>query len=262
METIKKTLAILLAVLMIAACMTGCGQKETSDKAYVQGNGKLLVGITEYPPMDYKNENGEWIGFDADLCNMIGEKLGVEVEFVVLSNWGQKFQELDTKNVDMLCNGMTITEEATLNSSVTNAYAKNAQVLVMNADVIGNYKDTDSIKDLAFAVENGSAGQALLTDLGITNMTALQDQAAALMEVAAGTSEACVVDLTIANAMTGEGTSYDFLASGLALSSEEFGISFRKGSDLTAEINKILADLKADGTLAALGEKYNVALAD
>jgi len=219
------------------------------------------VGITDYAPMDYKDENGEWTGFDAEFARLVAKELGVEVEFFLLSDWGQKFYELETNNIDCVWNGMTITEEALLNASVSDPYVVNAQVIVMKADVVGNYPDTDSIKGLNFAVESGSAGEAALTDLGITDYIALQDQTTALMEVKAGTADACVIDITMANAMTGEGTNYADLASGISLTSEEYGVAFRKDSDITAEFNKIMAKLIADGTLQALADKYQLTLA-
>jgi len=211
--------------------------------------------------MDYKDDNGEWTGFDAEFARLVAAELGVEVEFFVIADWGQKFYELETKNIDCVWNGMTITEEALLNASVSDPYVVNAQVIVMKADAVGNYPDTDSIKGLNFAVESGSAGEAALTDLGITDYIALQDQTTALMEVKAGTADACVIDITMANAMTGEGTNYADLASGISLTSEEYGVAFRKDSDITAEFNKIMAKLIADGTLQALADKYQLTLA-
>ena len=257
----KKMIALMLAILMTLTLFAGCGAKEGSDLAYVKKNGKLIVGITDYAPMDYKDENGEWTGFDAEFARLVAAELGVEVEFFVIADWGQKFYELETKNIDCVWNGMTITEEALLNASVSDPYVINAQVIVMKADVVGNYADVDSIKGLAFAVESGSAGEAALVDLGITDYTALQDQTSALMEVAAGTADACVIDITMANAMTGEGTSYADLAPGISLTSEEYGIAFRKDSDITAKVNEIMAKLMADGTLQALADKYQLTLA-
>ena len=258
----KKMFALILAVLLMAACFAGCGgSKEDSDLAYVKDKGTLIVGITDYAPMDYKDENGEWTGFDAEFARLVGEKLGVEVEFIEI-NWDNKFFELETKNIDCIWNGMTITEEVNLNTNCSDAYVVNAQVVVMPADKVDAYPDTDSLADVLFAVEKGSAGEAALTDLGITGYTAVEDQAGALMEVAAGTADACVIDITMANAMTGEGTSYASLAAGIALTSEEYGIGFRKDSDLTAEVNKIMDELMADGTLTALAEKYSLTLAE
>jgi polar amino acid transport system substrate-binding protein len=258
----KKFIAMLLALMMVLSCFAACAAEPKTDSEYIKKNGKLIVGITDYAPMDYKDENGEWTGFDAEFARLFAEELGVDCEFFVISDWGKKFLELETKQIDAVWNGMTITEEAQLNSSVSDPYVINAQVLVMKADVVGNYADAASLKNLTVAVENGSAGQSAAEEAGITNIIATQDQAAALMEVAAGTSDACVIDITMANAMTGEGTSYADLASGLALTSEEYGVSFRKESDLTAKFNEFMDKLQADGTLQALADKYSLTLAN
>ena len=258
----KKSIAWILTVIMMLALLTGCGSKSAkSDTEYVKKNGKLIVGITDYEPMDYKDENGEWTGFDAEFARMFAKELGVDCEFFVIADWGQKFFELDSKNIDAVWNGMTITEEARLNASVSDPYVINAQVVVMKTDAVANYPDTDSLKGLTFAVESGSAGEDALKELGIDGYVAVQDQAKAVMEVAAGTADACVIDITMANAMTGEGTSYADLTSGIALTSEEYGIAFRKDSDLTAKVNEITKKLIADGTLPALAEKYSLTLA-
>ena len=256
----KKMITLMLALLMLAGCLAGCGADSSSDLEYIQKKGTLVVGITDYAPMDYKDENGEWTGFDAEFAELFAEELGVDVEFFVLADWSKKFYELETKNIDVIWNGMTITDEVELNTSCSNPYVINAQVLVTKSDVVGNYADTESLKGLTFAVENGSAGQEALEAIGITDYVAVQDHAAALMEVAAGTSEACVVDITMANAMTGEGTSYADLTAGISLTSEEYGVGFRKDSDVTAKFNEIMAKWMNDGTLDALAEKYDLTL--
>ena len=285
----KKIIAMLLVLLLTLSCFTACGtapnadQADTtdpnasttdataddtqtadggSDLAFVQGNGKLVVGITDYEPMDYKDANGEWTGFDAEFARLFAEELGVECEFFVLADWGKKIFELDSKNIDCVWNGMTITDEILLTSSVSDPYVVNAQVVVMKADAVDSYADFESMKDLTFAVESGSAGEAALTEAGVTKYVAVQDQGAAVMEVAAGTSDACVIDITMANAMTGEGTSYDNLTYKVRLTEEEYGVSFRKGSDLTDKFNAFMAERKADGTLQALADKYSLTLAN
>ena len=259
----KKIIALALAVLLVATLFAGCGAKETSDLKTIEKNGKIVIGITDYAPMDYKDENGEWTGFDAEFAELFAAELGVDCEFFVIADWGKKFYELETKNIDAIWNGMTITEEVKLNTNCSDPYVINAQVLVMKANVIDQYDSTDKLSDLTFAVENGSAGQSAVVDLGIaeSQIIAVQDQAAALMEVAAGTSEACVIDITMANAMTGEGTNYADLAPGISLTSEEYGVAFRKDSDLTAKFNDFMAKLIADGTLQALADKYQLTLA-
>lgn len=269
----KKILALVLAGLMLfsfAACGTPAdnnGETEpaetqaaaNSDLAYIKDKGNLIVGITDYAPMDFKDENGEWTGFDAEFALIAGEKLGVEVEFIEI-DWDNKFFELDAKSIDCIWNGMTITTEAKENASVSNAYVKNAQVVVMKADMLDTYATADSLATLSFAVESGSAGEEAAKENSL-DYTAVLTQADALKEVKSGAADACIIDITMANAMTGEGTSYANLGYSLELTSEEYGIACREGSDLTAALNDIMAELKADGTLQGLAEKYELTLA-
>ena len=259
----KKFIALVLALVLMASCFAGCsGNASGSDLEYIQNKGKLVVGITDYAPMDYKDENGEWTGFDAELARLFAAELGVECEFFIIADWSKKVFELDSKNIDVIWNGMTINEELLKTTSCSDPYVVNAQVLVMKADKLASYPDAASIKNLTIAVENGSAGEQAAKDAGCTNLVAVQDQAAALLEVAAGTSDACVVDITAANAMTGAGTSYSDLGVGFSLTSENYGIGFRKGSDVTAKLNAFLDALKENGKLQELATKYELTLAD
>lgn len=260
----KKVLALILAALMVAACFVGCGKKvdeNATDAEYVKAKGKLIVGITDYAPMDYKDDNGEWTGFDAEFARLFAKELDVEIEFFVIANWGNKFIELTDKNIDCVWNGMTITDEAKLNASVSNPYVLNAQVVVAKADKIADIKTAADLVNLKVAVEDGSAGQKAAQAANVANIIAKQDQAGALLEVKAGTADACVIDITMARAMTGEGTDYADLAAGISLTEEEYGVAFRKDSDLTAKFNTFMEKLLNDGTLENLAKKYNLTLA-
>ena len=261
MKRMIALMLVVIAMLSLVACGGTPAQTETpsSDLAYVQEKGKLIVGITDYAPMDYKDENGQWTGFDAEFAQMFAEEIGVEVEFFVLADWGKKFFELDAKNIDVIWNGMTINEDVTLNTNCSDPYVVNAQVVVAKADAVDGIT-TENLKDLTVAVESGSAGEDAAKALGC-KIVAVQDQGAAVMEAAAGTSDACVIDITMARAMTGEGTSYESLAIGVSLTEEFYGVGFRKGSDITAKFNEYMAKAMTDGSLDVLAEKYNLALA-
>ena len=276
----KKWIALLLAALMVfslAACASETktqddtqsqtedtsaetdAEAETdadavtdadSDLAYVQGKGTLIVGITDFAPMDYQ-ENGEWIGFDADMAKAFAESLGVEAQFVEI-NWDTKAMELDGKNIDCVWNGMTLTEEVLATMDCSNAYCNNAQVVVVKSDVADQYATAEDCMDLNFAVESGSAvAQGY-------NYIAVDTQADALMEVSAGTSDACIIDLLMAGAMIGEGTSNADLVHTVELTTEEYGVGFRKGSDLVAALNEFFAASYADGSMMACAETYGV----
>ena len=255
----KKMTALLLAALMVlsmAACASKPAETAESDLAYIQDKGTLVVGITDFAPMDYQNESGEWVGFDADLARAFAESLGVKVEFVEIV-WDNKVLELDSKTIDCVWNGMTLTPEVLNSMACSEAYCNNAQVVVVKADVADKYQTADSLSELAFAVEAGSAGEAAVKELGIEPV-AVQSQAAALMEVKAGTADACVIDLLMAGAMIGEGTSYPDLTYTVALTSEEYGVGFRSGSDLAAKFNEFYKAAYADGTVMEIANQYGV----
>ncbi|MBE7032978.1 MAG: transporter substrate-binding domain-containing protein [Ruminococcaceae bacterium] len=259
----KKILAIMLVLMLAVAMFAACEKQQDAakDSANIEKDGKIVVGITEYAPMDYKDDNGEWTGFDAEFTREFAKSLDVEVEFVVI-DWESKFDELNAGSIDCIWNGMTITDEVKEKTNCSVPYAKNKQVLVMKADVVANYQDEASLKNLSVAVEQGSAGEGVANDLGLTNIVPVTAQTDALLEVKAGTSQACIIDMTMAQAMTGEGTDYADLAMGILLKDEEYGIAFRKGSDMTEKINAFIEESKANGFLAGLSEKYGVEITE
>ena len=283
----KKILALLLALCMIFA-LAACGEAEStasdapeseapaseapaeespaeespaaeSDLAYVQDKGTLIVGITEFEPMDYQDENGEWIGFDADLAKAFAESLGVDVVFQVI-DWDNKVMELDGKAIDVVWNGMTLTDEVLAAMECSNAYCNNAQVVILPAADAESYPDAASMADLQFAVESGSAGEDMAIENGF-NYTPVVDQATAVLEVSSGTCQAAIIDSLMAAAMVGEGTSYADLTYTISLNSEEYGVGFRKGSDLASALNDFFATAWADGTMQTLADTYGVSAA-
>ncbi len=256
MKTMKKIFALILAVAVLMT-MAACGSKPIAqtDSEYVAEKGKLTVGITDFAPMDYQ-ENGEWVGFDADMAKLFAESLGVAVEFVVI-DWDLKATELENKSIDCVWNGMTLTDGVKAAMSTSVPYCNNAQVVVVPADVAENYTTEVSLAELTVAVEAGSAGEEMAVEKGL-NFISVADQGTALLEVSSGTADAAIIDLLMAGAMIGEGTSYENLAYTVALNSEEYGVGFRKGSDLTEKLNEFFATTYADGTMRQIAEIYGV----
>ena len=280
----KKFLSLALALTMcasLAACSNGAsssgntsGSESTSgsgagsssqaesDMQYVKDKDTLVVGITNFEPMDYQDENGNWIGFDADMAKAFAESLGVDVEFQEI-NWDYKVMELNAKNIDCVWNGMTINDEVKAAMSVSDPYCLNAQVLVVPADKADQFQSVEDLEGLTVAVESGSAGEDAAQALGLTTVP-VQKQSDTLMEVSAGTSDAAVIDLLMAGAMIGEGTSYADLTYTLnlneaqGLESEEYGVGFRQGSDLTEAYNEFWASAVADGSALETANTYGV----
>ena len=273
----KKIIALLLALAMVFA-FAACAEKDTpapssgsnltnvdpnastntaqSDMEYVKGKGALIVGITNFAPMDYPDANGEWIGFDADMAKAFAAHLGVDVVFQEI-DWDNKVFELDGKTIDVVWNGMTLTDAVKAAMETSKPYCNNAQVVIVNAAVADKYQTVESLADLTFAVEAGSAGQEQAAANNLTYIEVL-DQATALLEVKSGTADAAIIDSLMAGAMVGEGTDYADLTYTVGLNSEEYGVGFRKGSDLAAELNKFFAAAYADGSMQACAETYGV----
>lgn len=233
-----------------------------SDLAYIQSNGKMVIGYTVYEPMNYTDADGNFTGFDTELATAVCGKLGVEPEFVEI-NWDTKVVELDAKSIDCIWNGMTLTDDIMANTATTKAYAKNAQVVVVKDGT--DYSSTADLVGKTVVAEAGSAGEAAIEgdeNLVQADYVSKSVQTDCLMEVAAGTADAAVLDLTLANAMIGEGTDYASLKIVDELNAEEYGVAFRKGSDAAAAVDAAFDELKADGTMQALADKYDLALAD
>jgi len=198
----KKIIASLLCLTMVFS-MTACGGKNSdSDVDYIKDKGTLVVGITDFEPMDYKDDSGEWVGFDADMAKMVGESLGVDVEFVEI-DWDNKIMELKSKNIDVVWNGMTLTDEVKNSMECTNAYCSNGQVIVT-----ADESKLDDPSKLTFAVEAGSAGEAVAEERRIQCQFRSIAGRCPDGKLHLVHRMRQIIDLLMASAMIGEGTSY------------------------------------------------------
>lgn len=244
------------------AASTADSAAADSDLAYLQNKGKMTIGYTVYEPMNYTDESGTFTGFDTELATAVCEKLGVEPDFVEI-NWDTKETELAAKSIDCIWNGLTLTDDREENMACTKPYVKNAQVVVVKDGT--DYTSTADLADKTVVAEAGSAGEAAIQgdeNLSKADYVSKSVQTDCLMEVAAGTADAAVLDLTLANAMIGAGTDYASLKIVDELNAEEYGVAFRKGSDAAAAVDAAFDELKADGTMQALADKYDLALAE
>lgn len=249
----KKLLVFILSIFLIGV-MTGC--QRGSDSKEVKDAGKLIVGVTDCEPMNYKVD-GEWTGFDTEFAKLFAEELGVEVEFVEIE-WANRYDLLKEYEIDCIWNGMTMDELQQIDISVSDGYVKNSQILVMKADKISYFEDGYSIQNLLFACENGSAGQICIQRDGLeTNVYETQHQA--LESVAKGMTDAAVVDYTFAQKVVGVGKTYSTLATGFPFSDEVYCVGFRKDSNLTGMLNKFISEHK-DKELLELANKYDLTL--
>lgn len=260
----KKIFAI-AAAAGLALSLTGCGNTTStststdSDLKYIQDNGTMKIGYTVMAPLNYTDADGNFVGFETEFSAAVCEKLGVQPEYVEI-NWDSKEVELNSKNIDCIWNGMTITDERKETMSISTPYLANRQALVVKAENADKYKDTlDGAKVIA---EAGSAGAELMaSDESFANAvtTEVASQATALMDVAAGTSDVAVIDFVMAAGSVGEGTDFaDLVIVDKGYESEEYGIAFRKGSDVTEAVNAAITELVEDGTMKTIADKYKL----
>ena len=255
----KKALFVFLAILMLIP-LAACGGKDSDDWAYIKDKGKLIIGITEYEPMNYY-ENGTLVGFDTEFAEAVCTKLGVTPEFIII-NWDTKETELAAKKIDCIWNGLTVTQERKKNIGFSDSYLRNEQVVVIRTADAALYSSAASLAGKTVVAETESAGEAAIeADLKSSTYVAVDAQSKALLEVKAGTAEAAVIDLTMANAMTGPGTEYSDLAivTGIKMQPEEYAIGFRLNSSCIATFNETVSGLVRDGTLRTLANKYDLA---
>ena len=265
MKKMAKLLALLLAAALAAAFTAGCGPSggaKDGDFKYLKSKNEIIIGYTVYAPMNYTDDQGTFTGFDTELSTIVSGKLGVKPKYVEI-DWDTKEVELNAKSIDCIWNGLTITDDRKANMAITAPYIKNAQVVVMKSDAA--YTDTGSLAGKTVCAEAGSAGaEAIEEDENLKKATyvAKEVQTACLLEVASGTADAAILDLTLAKAMTGDGTDYAGLAIKDRLATEYYGVAFRKDSDVCAKVNDIFAALKKDGTLKRLADKYGLDLSE
>ena len=248
----KKLIAILVALTLVIVAVVGLVGCNT------RGENELIIGYTLYAPMNYM-EDGKFVGFDTEFAEMACKELGYTPKFQLI-DWDNKVSELKTKKIDLIWNGMTITDELKENIAISDPYMENKQVIVVKKDNASKFSDIASVLTAAsIAVESGSAGESVATDNNYDgNLNSMQAQSDCLLEVKAQRSEIAIIDITMAKAMTGEGTDYsDLTYIDVGFESEEYGIGMRKeDTELLAALNAIIAKYKTDGTFDALVAKY------
>lgn len=272
MKKIRKIMLLALVAAITMAFLAGCSSNADSDYKYIKDKGSLVIGITQYPPMNFYDEDGKLVGFDTEFAEAVCAKLGIKAEFIEI-NWDSKEVELEAKNIDCLWNGMCITEERKVNMSISDPYMNNEQALVMKA----NREDEimKSVDGLTLTAEAGSTGEGKvdgsIKDDGSEDISAKEyfancnyvpsdSMAKALMEVKSGTADLAIVDGILALYNVGPGTDFEDLVTNndINFGDQQLGIAFRKGSDMTEKVNKAIKEVIEDGTLKTLAAKYGL----
>lgn len=258
----KKIIALLLAVMMLGA-VAGCGEKDTESKAdTVDKKETIVVGYTIYQPMNYEDESGELIGYDTELAKNVFEDLGYDVMFQEIV-WESKYTDLNSGAIDCIWNGFTCNTadddgiQRSEKVDFSYNYMENRQVVVAKSD--SGIKSAADLSGKLAAGESGSAGETYAKSFEGVSFKGFTKQTECLTEVKAGTVDFAVVDAQLAKSYAGKGDYADLaIVDELSSDVEYYAIGFKKGSELTAKVNEQLEKLGADGTIAALAEKYGV----
>ena len=258
-------MSLVMALALFAGCTpagnTPAGDTAKGDYEVIKNAGQMIIGITEYEPMNYYDADGKLIGFDTEYAEAVCEILGVTAEFRVI-NWKTKETELAAGNIDCIWNGLTVTEERKEDMDFTTPYLTNKQCVVISKANADKFTTAESLAGAILTAESGSAGEtAILADANLSKatFTGAESQKSALVALAAGNADAAVVDITLAAASVGEGSYADLMMlEDIELVDEQYAIGFRVGSDLTAKVNEATYTLIDNGTLASLAEKYEL----
>ncbi|MBR3968819.1 MAG: transporter substrate-binding domain-containing protein [Clostridia bacterium] len=246
----KKIIALLMVVAMVF-CFAGCGAKET-----------VVVGYTEYAPMNYFDENNNLVGFDTELATAVFENLGYEVVFQKIE-WDNKYTDLNAGTIDCVWNGFTCNTAD--DDGVARAdkvdfsynYMENRQVIVVKKD--SGIAKAEDLKGKTAAAENGSVGADYAATFEGVTIKGCTKQTDCLMEVNALTADFAVLDAQLAKTYCGKGNYADLMiVDDLSSDVEYYAIGFKKDSELTAKVNEQLVKLAEDGTIKTIAEKYEV----
>lgn len=250
-RVIPLVLACLLCLSLLSACQT-------------PGEEKLICGITKFEPMNYLDENGDWTGFDTEFAKLVGEKLNMTVEFQEI-DWDGKYSELESGAINCIWNGFTgnASDDGKPRSEsvdLSYGYMLNQQCVVVKADRADEFNSLDALTGKKAAAESGSAGaeaaKEAIGDAG--EFIGVTAQTNAFTEVKAGAVDCAVVDILLAEKLVGTGDFADLVIADIEMESEIYAIGFKKGSALTAKVNKAMKELYDDGTLEELAKKYGL----
>lgn len=261
----RKMNRLIVTAVMATALFAGCGQGDgekdfvlkqgQSDLEYVKEKGTLVVGITDFAPMDYKNGE-QWTGFDYELAGKFAESLGVTMELEEI-DWDKKTELLEKGSIDCIWNGMTMTEELQETISCSDPYLSNAQVVVMKSTEQEKYQSMEDAQHLLFAVESGSTGEAILKEKKY-RYSVYDTQKEALESVSSKKTDATVIDVIMAEYYTGEDSEFDDLGFEVSLNDEKICVGFREDSDLTDQANEFLREVYENGMMNSLAQKYGI----
>ncbi len=254
----KKVLSVLFSIILLTfglSVFSACGADNSNDWNEIKEKGKFVVGCTIFKPITYQ-EGDEWKGFDVELAQAVGDVLDLDVEFQIIK-WDNKIIELNSKSIDCIWNGMTISDELLNATSVSAAYMKNRQVVIVSKDNVEKYNTQEKLSEARLVAESGSAGAGFGAEVS-SRFTPVATQLDIFTNIINNTADAGILDSVLAGYYLTESAYQNLTMVDVGFSEEEYGIAFRKGSPLKDKVNEALKQLWGDGTIQEIGEKYGL----
>ena len=261
----KKIVVIALALFILVG-FTGCSKKNNSSSSEpanaveaLKARGVFVLGLDDsFPPLGYRNDDNEIVGYDIDLAKEVAKRMGVKFKAQPI-DWDAKEMELETGKIDCIWNGFTITEDRKKVLSMTFAYLDNEQVLVVRKN--GSIKTLDDMRGRVVGFQSGSSAQEAIDEnpefkKSLADIISFKENITALNDLKVGGVDGVVMDSVVANySLTQTGEPFEIVANSLA--NEEYGIGFRKKEpELRDEVERILKEMTADGTVAKISTKW------
>ena len=255
----KRIALALLCVLLVAGAVFAGGARERAPN-------RLVVGVTLFPPMNFQDEQGNWTGFDTEFALLVGERLGLEVEFQII-DWSRKFLELRAGTINAIWNGMTANvvdaqtgRQRYEDVDFTYVYMLNQQAVVIRSARAGEFQSTEDLVGKIVAAEAGSAGATIATNAvgesgSLIGTTAQIDT---FIEVNSGAVDFAMVDVILAEQMAGRGDLTDLMIAPIEMPAEVYAIGFSQGSPMVARVNEVIVSLYDSGELHRIAEKYGL----
>ena len=255
-----KRIVGLILIIAMAACMapalSACNKNDSP---------KLICGVTEYEPISFRDDKGNWTGFDTEFALLVGEKLGMKVEFQLIE-WGNKFMELDSKSIDAIWNGFTATANEPDGTpridlyDMSYSYMLNTQCVVVKSDRAGEFTSTESLAGKTIAAEAGSAGETKAKELvtGSGTIIGVPAMINSFLEVKSGAVDGALIDVILAKQIAGSGDYTDLVIADIDLGDEVYAVGFRKGDEMRDKVNRAMKELYDEGKLLEIAKKYGL----
>lgn len=251
----KRMLVLALVLLAGLLSLASCGSSSSADSDSVKKNGKLVIGVIEAEPLTYE-ENGEWSGFTVDLMEAFAQDLGVDAEFEEI-DWSNMEQLLDSGEIDCVASALTLTDARKESMECSNGYLNNQQIVVTKSDVARGYTSAADCLRLNFTVLDGSTHETLARENGFRVFTTRTTDES-LQAVSDGTMDATIINSILADQLIGDGNKYPDLARAFALTNVQFGVGFRRESDLAGQMNDFLVTMYTSGKMKEMAHPYSL----